>query len=538
MVRIVARTASGKQSFALLALSWTSATSLALGAELQPECAAYLSAKQLFTPENLQSKLQRCTPNEGIQHQYAPNPRPSIPGATDTTDLSCRYGHPTMFGASEGTCCGWKPHFNWVVATCERGPNGNLDGNFCRQIPDGARDSGAKINYVAAYQFDGEHFVMVDDSTAGDLSPDGVSGSFAAGTGWERQKNSFSWHGGDWPTKYAPWGDGPTGPRGLTPPAMMWVLSAENFYYGAFYMLSQLTLNLEGHGNPTRTNCWNWEADPVEGAFGWFPPGASLRGNLNQLYSTNNAAVSGCMPVAYTARLANGLRQNFSQPEQFVDFCKRNPEEAGCKPWVEDVWWSGGVEGTQRFENLKDQAYVFAVVMDHQGIWIYRWIPDEAGKTGWSGLERTKAARIVDPRPRAVTDPRGLKSNVRGDVPEAVILQPSVPPEAACLRSSVEWVNWQFGADALGAMAAQLGEYGHGGKFEGAQNWWAHFKDTKQMQNYPLSICGVPKADLKDVYDCEKPGSYGEACKVREGGRRLRASTGSSGSSSNGATWV
>ena len=28
----------------------------------------------------------------------------------------------------------------------------------------------------------------------------------------------------------------------------MWILSAENFYYGAFYMLSQLGINLDGQG--------------------------------------------------------------------------------------------------------------------------------------------------------------------------------------------------------------------------------------------------------------------------------------------------
>jgi len=35
---------------------------------------------------------------------------------------------------------------------------------------------------------------------------------------------------------------------GVTPPAGLWILSAENFYYGAFYMLSQLGLNLDGQG--------------------------------------------------------------------------------------------------------------------------------------------------------------------------------------------------------------------------------------------------------------------------------------------------
>lgn len=39
-------------------------------------------------------------------------------GATDTTSLGCRYGNPQMWNHC-GTCCGLRPHFNWVVATCE-----------------------------------------------------------------------------------------------------------------------------------------------------------------------------------------------------------------------------------------------------------------------------------------------------------------------------------------------------------------------------------------------------------------------------------
>eukprot|EP00971_Amphidinium_carterae_P002767 54539-Amphidinium_carterae.1 len=56
------------------------------------------------------------------------------------------------------------------------------------------------------------------------------------------------WVGGDWTTKYAPTGKGPEGPRGVTPPGAMFVLSADNFYYGGFYMLPQVSLNLDAHG--------------------------------------------------------------------------------------------------------------------------------------------------------------------------------------------------------------------------------------------------------------------------------------------------
>jgi hypothetical protein len=375
-----------------------------------------------------------------------------------------------------------------------------------------------KINYVAAYQFDGTNFQLMDDSSVGDLSAAGIAGDHGKGTGWEAKKSQHRWKGGDWTTKYAPWASGgktgPQGPRGVTPPAGLWVLSAENFYYGAFFMLSQLGINLEGKGNPTGTNCWNWELDPVEGTAGW-SPGNPLPGNINMLYSTNNAQASGCMPLAYSSTQMNGMRKNFSFPEDFREYCKANPQAVGCRPWQESISWSGGAVGTHRFENLWDEPYLFAVVVDAKGYWIYRWRTAAlGGKSGWPGLERLSAARTLQPRPNAVKDPRGMRTNVPGDVTEAVILQPSLSPEASCLRASIESVNWQFGADALGAMAHELGQDGPGQPLEGAQNWWTHFVDTRQNAGYPLSIAGVPKANLQASLTCNTPGSYTCSCQA------------------------
>lgn len=272
-------------------------------------------------------------------------------------------------------------------------------------------------------------------------------------------------------------------------------MSADNFYYGALYMLSQLTLNLEGHGNPGGTNCWTWEADPVEGTKGWVPPGIPTPGKMNQLYATDSAQVSGCMPIAYSSMQANGFRHNVSFPLPFVEYCKRHPEDESC--YSSNTQWSGGGVGTDRFENAQDQEYVFAVVVDATGYWIYRWIPDSTGSTGWPGVSRHHADRVLPPRPKPVTDKRGLVTNVPGDVAEAVIYQPSLLPEASCLRSSIEPVNWQFGSDAFGSIAFQLNKWQPGKAFEGAQNWWAHFSDTQQYANYPPSIAGRPPSSLK-----------------------------------------
>jgi len=471
---------------------------------LSEGCSSYLHAKGLNSPDDLQRKLPMCSANDAVQGPFAPDPHTNTPGVTDTTDLSCRYGNPAMFDRDPrkaGTCCGMRPHFNWVVSTCEKtGPTGQ----FCSAVPECALEGSPKINYVASYQYNGSHFVMMDESSAGEVGDDGISGDYHAGTGWERAKDNFRWVGGDWTTKYAPSarGDGKAGPRGVTPPAGLWILSAENFYYAAFYMLSQLGINLEAKHQPTGTNCWMWELDPVEGTLGWAPH-KPAPGNINQLYTTDNAQASGCMPLAFMASQVQGGKHEFQSPETFKDYCAANPTATGCQPWVkgQDVDWSGGASGTARFENYWDQPYTFAVVVDQAGYWTYRWRPDEqSGATGWAGVTRHHADRVLPARPAPITDPKGLRSNVPGDAQSAVIYQPSLSPDASCRRSSIEAVDWNWGASALGSMAAELG--GAGAKYAGAQNWWAHFADTQQQQGYPLSIAGVPSSEMPHDYTC------------------------------------
>ncbi|CAK9066331.1 unnamed protein product [Durusdinium trenchii] len=481
------------------------------------DCCSGSEAKGLSSPEALAAQLQRCS--LGAAHgRYAPPAEPDLPGATDTTELQCQYNSP--FGQNS-MCCGWRPHFNWVVGTCES--NAHIpNATFCDGIPPCAR--APQINYAAAYQYNGSHFVLQDASTAGDLSDAGVAGSFKDKTGWEKVKSKFRWEGGegDWPTKYAPWGLGAQGPRGLTPPAGLWVLSVDSFYYGTLYMLSQLTLNAQGHRE--HNNCWEWEFDAIEGLLGTVPKGSPLPGNLNQLYVTATAQVTGCMPMPGTAAQGNGKRQTFSEPESFRGFCRANPSAVGCRPWTSqdaNIWHGGGHPGTDRFENFEHTPYVFAVVLDHQGFWVYRWRPDSEGHTGWPGLDRFRASRVLPQRPRPVKDAQGLKTDVRGATEEAVILIPSLPPEAACTRSSPERVDFRWGAGALGSMGFQRKDYKLGQEQQGAQNWWAHFVDTHQLQDYPLSIAGVPASEAsKASYSCSQKDEFGSECDCEYGKAR------------------
>jgi len=498
--------------------AWTAVLGVKAAPTLSGECTSYLAAKGLKDVGALAQELRSgpdkppCAQNSDAQQKYHPDPRPNMPGATDTSDLSCQWGHPEMsrFG---GTCCGWKPHFNWIISTCEKT---GAPGQFCKDMPDCITEGSPKINYVAAYQYNGSHYVLLDESSVGELNHQGITGSHHEGLGWEKHKHEKKWRGGDWTTKYAPWGEGPQGPRGVTPPGALFVLSAENFYYGAFYMLPQLSLNLDAMGQPTGTNCWTWELDPVEGTAGWNP--GHTAGSVNQLYSTNSAQVSGCMPIAYTSTQTNGFRKNFSQPAIFREHCAKDPSEAGCRPWMSDgdISWSGGQGSSQRFENYWDTPYVFAIAVDRQGYWMYRWIPEEgSGTTGWPGINRKSADRILAPRPRPVKDPRGLRTDVRGDVKEAVILQPGMPPEAACLRASIESVNWAFGSQALGSMAYELDmDTGAGSQLAGAHNWWMAFDDTKQYADYPISIMGVPSKEMPQQHTCNSKETFSCTCRL------------------------
>jgi len=351
-------------------------------------------------------------------------------------------------------------------------------------------------------------------------------------TGWEKVKKNFVWPGGDWKTKYAPWTrsdkKGTEGPRGLTPPGALWILSADSFYYGAFYMLTQLTLNLEGQGRPTasKTNCWTWELDPAEGAVGWVDiTKKDLAGDVNMLYSTSNAQWSTCMGLPWMAKQLNIGKQTVTYPEYLAERCKKdNDPECDLKKPGPGPAWIGGATSSNRFENLADQPYVFAVVMDAQGYWTYRFQPDKDGKTGWEGIEQYKANKVLAAKPKKITDKNGLKTDVPGDVKESVILMPGLSNEAACNRAKPEPPldpqhkedASKFSASALGAMATELGPTGPKGKFHGAHNFWHHFSTTGQYQDYPVSVAGVEKPNPDPTkYPCNTKAALGSDCKCK-----------------------
>ena len=328
---------------------------------------------------------------------FAPDPAAKLngtvtTGVTDTTNLGLQYGVPDE-------CGNVRPHFNWIIATCE-GPDDPQDrAPFCSCLPDKLQADGqtaTQINYLAAYQFvndkGNERWELMEDSSCGDKSdPTKIQGNFknpSGKRGWEDDKKNFQWKGGDWRTKYAPSSkDGISGPRGGTPPAIMYVLSAESFAYGAWYFLSQLNLNREMH-DPGKPNCWTWEYDPVEGTAGWIAgfdtaaAGAELPGgqSINVMYNTSSSQPPGSMLVPFTnqqnnnSAIASGKLQ---YPEYFQEACQ-DPKQSkeGMCDLSKNVFVSGGQNSTTRMQNDPNKPYIFIVVIDQQGYWLYRYRTD------------------------------------------------------------------------------------------------------------------------------------------------------------------
>ena len=61
-------------------------------------------------------------------------------------------------------------------------------------------------------------------------------------------------------------------------------------------------------------------------------------------------------------------------------------------------------------------------------------------------------------------------------------------------------------------MAYEENEYKLGDNLQGAQNWWAHFADTGQLQDYPLSIAGVPASGAEGPQVCDQRDKFGTSC--------------------------
>ena len=387
-------------------------------------------------------------------------------------------------------------------------------------MDDDCINKSVKVNYVAAYQFDGTAWNLVEDSSCGEIGDAGISGDWNQGTGFAKYcVENFDWVPGDWTTKFAPRADGSgeNGPRGLSPPGSMFVLSAENFYYGGFYMLPQTTINSEYHNHKNGENqvspCWVWELDPVEGTGGWgaSPTHSTFVRNINDLYFTTTAQTSGNMPMAYTNEFipdADNKPYEFPRYFDFKTFPNQNPysnDNVGRIPW------GGGATSSKYFQQKYNQAYIFVVVIDAKGYWTYRFIPDDEGNIPWDGIQRHSASRKPGLTPTRAIKAEGTQTQVKEDIAEALMLSPAVDSDYSCGQAITRHGNmdWAFDADLSGSLLWQNQKQSNK---SGSYNLWEYHKDTGQYKGYSPDVMGViptsyTKTKCNDIKNFEGPRS-------------------------------
>jgi hypothetical protein len=232
----------------------------------------------------------------------------------------------------------------------------------------------AKVNYIAAYQFDAAagQWVMQPESS---FNTNGSLPTFDMMKPFGGLPPTQAWlapqPGGSvfWSLGYYP-----AGVRGVGPPGAMFVLSTEDWFAGTWYMLNQLTLD-RGPGAPypsagcavTNDNCWAsgnaGEMDFLEP--GWNNP-ATAAMNYTQTFSTQNNQVGRCFN--------GGVNSGGFDTDNYL-LTEASPL-AGAPP----------------------EPIIYVAVVDSVGNWVYR-IPAAAAPTLWPGLTRYTASTTLPAAP-------------------------------------------------------------------------------------------------------------------------------------------
>lgn len=399
-------------------------------------------------------------------------------------------------------CCGVTPRFNWVLATCHHS-EANRTSSACFHA--GASATAMDINYLAAYQFNGSHWVKDAAASVHPSDP----WALANFTPFTLHHNSS---GQDWDLKYAPTSSR-TGSQGLGPPAMMFVMSTRRFAWSSLYVLNQLTIN---RGPDSLHNCWgssSGEFDLLEPPF-WY----DTQLPNDRLYTTSNADSGRCLPAQQ--ELSRTFYRNCSNVRccemcacSSGHQCFGNPADVGFQPMGctnttppegENIFevendvtlcsnFSGGVMGgrdasgffsfcpetgktsrsRKRLGNHTPCAaakapYLYAAVIDRDGSFVYRWQHDEDHPL-WPGISYFFSDDVLS----AVRPVRKVNFNPPCNDPET----PCGIYEPSCIGDCPVVMNpgppWGDGQRA-GPYAAEAAKIG--------LNWWEHFTSTDQLK--------------------------------------------------------
>jgi hypothetical protein len=393
-----------------------------------------------------------------------------VPGVPigDSTNPVCQVG---LSDATPCCCpkqgCSAEPLFNWVVGVCRgagcacsnfSAPSCGAGSGKCSAACSGPRvpccfdndvtplvpfyeeGSHARVNYIAAYQFNAST-ARWDISAESSFNTDGRFPAFDLMRPFGGLDPAQAWlapqPGGSvfWSAGYYP-----AGVRGLGPPGALFVLSTEDWFGATWYMLNQLTLDrgpafafpAEGCAGGVNDNCWAagnaGEMDFLEPA--WNSPAAALL-NYTAAFATSANQVGRCF--------TGGVNTGGFRSSNYV-LTEASPLAGAAAP----------------------EPIVYVAVVDAVGNWVYR-IPAARVDALWPGLGRTTAAASLPAAPAAPPDS----------------VNPGTTPYAASFTSNCQATNISDARRQNCVFSAVQGFCG---------NWMAQMADTRQPL-FPAQNC-------------------------------------------------
>ena len=303
--------------------------------------------------------------------------------------------------------CAAEPLFNWIVGVC-RGYGCACGNSSAKSCGDGRCGGGcggpmvpccfgqdvspltpyydegthAKVNYVAAYQFDAAAGLWrIQEQSS--FNTDGSRPTFDMMKPLGGLSEDQAWLAPQ-PGGSAFWSVGyyPAGVKGVGPPGAMFVLSTEDWFAGTFYMLNQLALDRGPDAGFPRSrcpggvndNCWasgnSGEMDFLEAP--WNKPSAGLPPlNYTQTYSTQNNQIGRCFNGGVNGGGFGSKNFLLTEPSPL----------SGAPP----------------------EPVVYVAVVDSVGVFVYRIPGDEAGAI-WPGIGRRAANATVQASPSRLAD--------------------------------------------------------------------------------------------------------------------------------------
>jgi hypothetical protein len=353
----------------------------------------------------------------------------------------------------------------------------------------GAANVSLELNYVSAYQWDGNTWVKAVDSS---IEPN-ADGSYI-------DLDSYLMGGGyrqDWDVKFAPT-TAVTGTNGLGPPGMMLIISAHTFRWSALYVLNQITLNRGPGDERAPDNCWGSSAgefDLIEPAF-W----AGVRLPLDRLYVTTTADSGRCIPSQksvprsmaehcsdpYCCEMCSCMNATGPHPvcagkKGDIGFSPMGcfardgaaPLPSGYKPFDSDRsnvscaahfgGVTGGADSNAWFGGAEAEDVIYAAVIDRDGVSVYRW--PNWREDMMPGVTATSSPEFISQaRPSNVT----IQPPCKDPLQACGIYEPSCVGDCPLIEA-----GGVFGLDqSAGAFAAEAARDG--------LNWWDLFDSTGQ----------------------------------------------------------